>query len=312
MINSLKLGGAMGITTNNLTITGRTKWKTVPLVNPLIGQQWTGRDNPGGAYGSSVTYSPELNLFVSVSNINYGTNELSNQRNTSYSSNGNTWTVGYTPNNKVGYNGVCWSPELGIFVAVGSNGFAYSTNGTTWTASAPITGTSRDATKICWAGGAQSKFVATLDSGGGTLTSPDGINWTYHNNLITGFYLPTIAYSPELNIFVQIGGNNLSGPVRLVSSTDGINWTPRTAPYAYQYVDICWAPERGIFSAVASTWGYPQMVANSSDGINWTPHNVPVNPHYFNCICWSAEQTKFVIMGAMTTTYARSNVMTSL
>ena len=51
------------------------------------------------------------------------------------SANGSVWTTRATPalNN---WNGICWSPELGLFVAVGDTGAQQvmtSTNGVDWT-----------------------------------------------------------------------------------------------------------------------------------------------------------------------------------
>lgn len=70
---------------------------------------------------TSICYSEQLNLYVAVSSNNA----------ISTSADLNTWT---TPIAETGaFWSVSWSPEIGIFVAVGVNVIKVSINGTTWT-----------------------------------------------------------------------------------------------------------------------------------------------------------------------------------
>lgn len=93
------------------------------------GTTWTAKGvQNNNRYG--VTYSPELNLFVTVGD---GTG-LSDQIFTS--TDGNIWTARSSPTFN-SWKAITWASELGIFMAIASDGTdfrsMYSTDGITWT-----------------------------------------------------------------------------------------------------------------------------------------------------------------------------------
>jgi hypothetical protein len=73
------------------------------------------------------------------------------------------------------------------------------------------------------------------------------------------------AWSPALSLFVAVA---IGGTHRVMTSPDGLAWTPRTAAEANSWSAVCWSPELAIFVAVAASG--TNRVMTSTDGINWT------------------------------------------
>jgi len=84
------------------------------------------------------------------------------------------------------------------------------------------------------------------------------INTTFANNL------SNICWSPELSLAVAIAN---SGTNRLITSTDGINWTPRTIPADNDWSSICWSSELNLFIVIGQSGS--NRIMYSSNGINW-------------------------------------------
>ena len=98
----------------------------------------------------------------------------------------------------------------GMWVAGGNNNLVlHSSNGTSWT---EAQGAVKTSTTWAWAAHGNGKFVMvgtkTLQGKpvGAAQYSTDGINWT---EATTGAQDPlqSIAYSPDLNVFVAVGDN---------------------------------------------------------------------------------------------------------
>jgi hypothetical protein len=171
------------------------------------------------------------------------------------------------------WQGVVWSPELELFVAVGSN---------------------------------------TLDTSNNVMTSRNGINWTYGITPDSKFYR-SITWSPQLNLFVAVSSSDVSGNFqRVITSPDGFNWTLRNTPDT-QWWDVCWSAELGIFVSVASYEqpdlidASNNLVMTSNDGIIWTPRQTPANNNW-SAVVWSPELKLFV---AVSNNGNGNNVMTS-
>jgi hypothetical protein len=127
------------------------------------------------------------------------------------SKDGDNWALGivadgggYQGN---GWYGLCWSPELGLFVAVAIEGsinrVMYSYDGINWTSNS-ITGVDTHTWfAVCWS--PQLRLFLAVSGYGTAMTSPNGINWT----LITvpyGDWL-NVCWSPELGIFAAVSQN---------------------------------------------------------------------------------------------------------
>jgi hypothetical protein len=105
----------------------------------IYGRSWTNPVSAGTGSGmslaltwNSVTWSPQLGLFVAVAS---GPTATMN-----YSTDGKNWSAG-AMNTSVNWNSVTWSPQLGLFVAVagGTATMNYSTDGKNWSAGAMTT-----------------------------------------------------------------------------------------------------------------------------------------------------------------------------
>jgi hypothetical protein len=196
---------------------------------------------------SSVCWSSELRLFVAVA-TGGGTNRVAAGGATGGATGIETWTT-YVPVAETNsWTSVCWSAQLGIFVAVardGNNRVMTSSNGISWSlrSALPLATWS----SICW-----SKelgiFVAVATTGtSNVMTSNNGINWTTRLSGIDSSW-NSVCWSAEVGVFVAVAGN---GTNRVMTSSNGINWTARTAAQANNWSSICWSPELGIFAAVS-------------------------------------------------------------
>jgi hypothetical protein len=183
------------------------------------------------------------------------------------------------------WRSVCWSPELGLFVAVaafGTTRVMTSPDGINWT---PRSAAANNWRSICWSP-ELGLFVAVADYGTNQImTSPDGTNWTARSAVEANDWW-SVCWSPELELFVAVAS---SGTNRVMTSPDGINWTPRTVE-ANGWRSVCWSPELGLFVAVAA-FGTTRVMT-SPDGINWTPRTVDLSD--WRSVCWSPELGLFV------------------
>jgi hypothetical protein len=103
--------------------------------------------------------------------------------------------------------------------------------------------------------------------------SYDGINWTF------GYFIGGQHVTFGNGQFVSVG-SALSGGVTLISyiytSTDGINWTSRTASEGMRFRDISFG--NGLYVAVASEG--TNRIMTSPNGITWTSRTTSINPEF--------------------------------
>jgi hypothetical protein len=238
------------------------------------------------------------------------------------SEDGKTWEGRVAPEGN-SWNGVCWSEDLGLFVAVastGTNRIMTSPDGAVWT--------SRTATgalsAVCWSSDL-GLFVAVGYQV--SMTSTDGITWTPHTTLalVAGTYAvcwsttlslfstgnatsadgvtwvdrsamlnyTALAYSPALTRFVAVGDN-----ARIMTSDDyGVTWIVRNAPDISigNYSSVAWAPSLNLFVAVYNG-AFANSVDTSPDGITWT--NRSAQQGGWQSVCWSTTLSKFVAVGS--------------
>lgn len=262
--------GALPVTSNAAVLSYHDRTAAV--------SNWTSETTlVSGTNWKSACWSPELGIFVAVSNVGI-TNSVAT------SPDGIKWTEHATPTTNT-WNSVCWSSALSLFVAVSSTGTGNrvmtSPDGITWTSRTSAADNNWNG--VCWSPD-KSLFVAVSTSGTGNrvMTSPDGINWTIRTSAADTSW-QAVCWSPTANgtgLFVAVG---LSG-TRVMTSPDGITWTGRTAPSGV-LTSVCWSPELGKFFATAST---AAVVLSSPDGITWTSAATAGN-NSANSICWSKE-----------------------
>jgi hypothetical protein len=217
-----------------------------------------------------------------------------------------TWAEQASPD--CSWFSVCWSPELGLFCAVGysgigNNGIMTSSNGTTWTAR---TSTADNYWySVCWSS-ELGLFCAVAWTGTGNrvMTSPDGINWTARNTTGKDNDWRSVCWSPELGLFCAVSDTGTGN--RVMTSPDGITWTTRTSAADNSWRSVCWSPELGLFCAVGYS-GTGNRVMTSPDGITWTTRTSAAD-NSWRSVCWSPELGLFC---AVSSTGTGNRVMTS-
>lgn len=202
----------------------------------------------------------------------------------------------------VSWNGVCWSPELGLFCAVaflGTNRIMTSPDGLTWT---NRTAPAYSYNDVCWSP-ELGLFCAGASANGRIATSPNGITWT--GQTVPAGTVFGVTWSPELGIFCAVGTN------RVYTSPDGTNWTSQTPPNANQWNSVCWSPELNLFCAVSING--TNRTATSPDGIVWTPSASANESSVWYDVCWSPELGMFCAVAATDATAnpGTNQIMTS-
>ena len=133
------------------------------------GKNWISTDFQVASGNICITYSPDLNIFVSVDNTGGVVKSTDD---------GLIWASISTPPNTNFPKSIVWSSELNIFVIVyrtGAERVAYSSNGDDWF---NVIVSLNEWTDITWSPQLE-LFVALAQTGDNrVMTSTDGITWT--------------------------------------------------------------------------------------------------------------------------------------
>jgi len=216
-----------------------------------------------------------------------------------------TWTARAAPANE--WVSVCWSPELGIFVAVayfGTNRVMTSPDGINWTARSAATASTWYS--VCWSPELR-LFVAVAEGGTSTraMTSPDGINWTARTAASETTRWSAVCWAAELGIFVVV---SIDGTTRVMISSNGIDWSSNNVSgiEANIWIDVCWSKELRLFVAVSENG--TNRVMTSPNGTTWTPILAAGKQgNVWRSVCWSPELGIFVAVSDI----GSNRVMTS-
>ena len=196
-----------------------------------------------------------------------------------------TWTSRTTPS--IPLISICWSAELGIFLAVANGGslpnMASSIDGINWILQSP-----RDAfswTSVCWSPELRIFVAITYNA---VQYSSNGIFWN-RGNVSAAFTWSSICWSAELGIFVAVSQDG--NTQRVMTSSNALTWVARIAAQSNTWNSVCWSAELGIFVAVASDG--TNRVMTSNNGIDWIARTAAQSLSW-KCICWSRELGIFV------------------
>jgi Concanavalin A-like lectin/glucanases superfamily len=217
------------------------------------------------AGGGGKTKSPVLvaGRNINGSNFNYMT-----------SADGISWTLRNNPS-MVAVRAIAFSPELGLFVAVGwsvgpGSKIQTSPDGIVWTdRTAPSASRWND---VCWSS-QRARFVAVAIDGGANsvATSPDGITWTLQTtpNQIFG----AVRYLPSAGLFAAGGSAPAAfNPNAMMTSPDGFTWTLQAVPFIGAFA--CQTHQMGVSDdKFLSTNRSEAKMMTSPDGITWTLTN---------------------------------------
>ena len=288
----------LGFSTAVFSVRGRAAASTGGSVWVAVGEGTStmARSADGGAtwsgLGSSVfstaAYGIAWNgsLWVAVGS---GTNTLAT------SPDGITWTgfgptVFQTEGRAIAWNGSYW-------LAGSSNDpvaqIAYSANGTTWI---PVPCPLVTVYSLVWTG---AQWVATGTAPTGSIAiSPDGLTWT----LTTASQPYTTAYtvanrfasSSAAPSYVATG----SGTNQLVTSADGIAWTPRTSPFTSSTNCVAWNGTRWVAGGSGT-----YVLAYSDDAAIWTGVSL-ANMTAVTAVAWGSG--KWIAVGTGSAGYTRA------
>ena len=181
------------------------------------------------------------------------------------STNGITWLRQPAPTTSALY---AVTSGGGAVVAVGDSGCVLlSTNGSDW--ELRDAGTTNDLRGVAYGNG---QFVA-LTARSTLLTSSNATSWLTTLNA-TPYGWPLYGLFFGGGLFFACGGPGL-----VVTSADGLNWTPGYLP-AYCYFS-CGAYGNGVFVVAGKTMGYDQT-ARSTNGVTWTTQRL----QEFSALCY--------------------------
>jgi hypothetical protein len=264
---------------------------------------WTTVTINGNVTFRTITYSPDLSMFVALSNG-------SENNKVAYSYDGINWNLSVSQPLTVTFLSVCYGGPSGgrLFVGVGAgvtgNCFMTSADGITWTQRSSPGGSGEDWAKVIWIDELQ-LFIASARAGSSLIaTSPNGTTWTSRQSRTNGFQGIGMVWSPELKLIVVIASTSTSNTARLATSPDGITWTLRTTlNTAISWRSVDWSPELQLFvaSSLNST-----TIARSSDGINWSYGTLPSSQDWIQ-VMWIKELSVFLTINLSTTSATALN-----
>ena len=226
-----------------------------------------------------VRWAPTLGLFCACSSGTTGSGGGSTDR-IATSPDGITWTIQTCPAVDRTWKGMCWSPDLGLFVVIADSGgttdrIMTSPDGVNWTLG--NFGVISNWRHVDWSPGLSLFCAISLD--GIVVTSPDGVNWTQTATLANNFWLDLI-WVPFLSIFVA--GSYLGSPNTIYTSPDGTAWTPRGGgSHGWQRFASNGTTVVGVFQ------DGPNHVVTSTNGIIWTPAASEATDRSWAGICWA-------------------------
>lgn len=196
-----------------------------------------------------LCYSSKLGLFIGVaSGILY------------YSYGGIDWKINVSTDFN-GLNGICYSEERSLFVAVGNSGkIITSPDGKNWTSQ--TSGVTTNFNKINYSD-LKNLFVIVGNSGL-ILTSSDGVSWEVQTSGVsTDLY--DVIYSEEKTLFIAVGNTGT-----IITSENGTSWTSRTSGTNRPIMAITYSDKLDIFVSVSTYGNY----ITSSDGLSWSLNGI--------------------------------------
>lgn len=260
-------------------------------------KSWTLIYIDGTADWYSMCWSPELSALVAVGSDTLsagGPSQPPTSIVTSYDY-GKTW-ISTTPYNTWdAHFSVCWSSELSLFVAVGTN-ILTSSDGSSWVYRQTD---NRGWKSVCWSS-ELSLFVAVGDiqDSNDIITSANGIDWTYRTVPEINTW-KTVCWSPELSLFVAAGAIADQLTYGFMTSANGISWQLHSSYINTSCVvtSICWSPELSIF-VFGGVSGSDNIVITLSPNLTVLySASIFANYSQYTYVCWSAELSLFVMTG---------------
>lgn len=217
------------------------------------GITWTARTSAADSGWVAIVFAN--NKFTAIAAATAAPNGLME------SLDGITWSTAGNNLPNLDWQGITFSNELGLYVAVAQADFvttvnrvATSVDGVTWTLRTPASQIGWR--EVTWGNGL---FVSVASTGAGNraMSSPDGITWTLRatSDDATGTWNGVAFGSGR---FVACSGNSL-----IMTSTNGTTWTTVTHPFAgtvFQHVTFA----NGVFIILCTN-----AIIYSPNGLEW-------------------------------------------
>jgi hypothetical protein len=274
----------------NINILNKKAKKTITTVHNIT-NSWKSAYNNLNANLSSVLWISPLNKYVALSTTEVFSGN--NNQNSMTSLDGITWS-GSVISSTDKWNNLCYSDELSLIVAVGSNSdgtagvVSTSTDGVSWTSRTSATSGAWDS--VCWSPEltlfvAVGDYLVTTDN---IMTSPDGINWTARTFSNTKNW-SSVCWSLDLTLFVAV--STTSSTSSIITSPDGINWTARSTSSAVVINSVCWSSELKMFVACNSNG----TILTSFNGVAWSSQTI-VASLILSSVNWVQELNAFILL----------------
>jgi hypothetical protein len=199
------IGSWASVVYNGSLFVAVANFNTNRVMTSANGSAWTARTPASVRSWNSVTYG--MGQFVAVASSGDINRVMT-------SSDGITWASQAAASSSL-WQSVCFSEELNLFCAVGTDSIMTSPDGITWTSRTPAddSGSIGLLKSIAYGMG---KFVVTWDNGGKIQSSIDGITWTSEDG--------TLVFSNSANcvffgnyIFMAVGVTNEVGSSPIIT-----------------------------------------------------------------------------------------------
>lgn len=103
-----------------------------------------------------------------------------------------------------------------------------------------------------------------------------------------------VRWADAINTFCAV---RTSGTNRVITSSDALTWTERTAALQLSWNSVDWAPSLGLFCACAGgSVGGTDKLMTSPDGITWTIRSAATANADWQGIAWSPTLSLFAVV----------------
>lgn len=199
-----------------------------------------------------------------------------------------TWSTTSLSENNAGAS-IAWSPSLGKFAALFSNGthrVFTSTDGVTWSPQTAAEANSWRA--ICWSPDLNLFCAVSSDGTHRVMTSSDGVTWNTQTAAEANGWR-CVIWVHELSLFVA--GSD-SGTHRIMTSSDGTTWNTQTASIGGVFQSLAWSST--LSKLVAGNQGGAPMY--SSDASAWTTSTIAGGAS--TAVAWNPDGAYFLMVGS--------------
>ena len=192
--------------------------------------------------------------------------------------------------------GICWSPELHLFVVVMfSDRVLTSVDGFVWEEHAVP---NANYVSVAWSPELH-LFAAVATGSSHVLTSPNGVDWTQQNIPVPNQEWHSIIWAPELHSFVAVALR--FSPDLAMTSVDGVNWQVHDTPAGTsRWRSVTWSADAEMLLAVSYDAAADHVMVSQDGGESWTSFSAGTSTQLWSQVAWSPELGIFVAASSST------------